>query len=105
VHHFVEKQLVVRIGELGDKLHSGRSRTNKSLPICDSMCARPIDELRKSLAEVCGRSRSRRSSGSAAMPAYTHLQHAEPVLVAHWLLAYVEMFFAGSERLPFAVSG
>ena len=33
------------------------------------------------------------------MPAYTHLQHAEPVLVAHWLLAYVEMFLRDAERL------
>ena len=33
------------------------------------------------------------------MPAYTHLQRAEPVLVAHWLLAYVEMFCAIRERL------
>src|SRR5262249_41418833 len=34
-----------------------------------------------------------------AMPAYTHLQRAEPVLVAHWLLAYVEMFLRDAERL------
>jgi argininosuccinate lyase len=38
-------------------------------------------------------------AGDAAMPAYTHLQRAEPVLVAHWLLAYVEMFLRDSERL------
>ena len=38
-------------------------------------------------------------AGSAAMPAYTHLQHAEPVLVAHWLLAYVEMFLRDADRL------
>jgi argininosuccinate lyase len=40
-----------------------------------------------------------RKAGDAAMPAYTHLQRAEPVLVAHWLLAYVEMFLRDSERL------
>jgi argininosuccinate lyase len=38
-------------------------------------------------------------SGDAAMPAYTHLQRAEPVLVGHWLLAYAEMFLRDSERL------
>ena len=43
--------------------------------------------------------RSRRAGGDAAMPAYTHLQRAEPVLVAHWLLAYVEMFLRDAERL------
>jgi len=59
-----------------------------------------IDELRKELAEVCGTFSDRaEQSGSAAMPAYTHLQHAEPVLVAHWLLAYVEMFLRDADRL------
>src|SRR5438105_7363929 len=38
-------------------------------------------------------------AGDAAMPAYTHLQRAEPVLVAHWLLTYVEMFSRDAERL------
>ena len=38
-------------------------------------------------------------AGSATMPAYTHLQRAEPVLVAHWLLAYVEMFLRDADRL------
>ena len=38
-------------------------------------------------------------AGDAAMPAYTHLQHAEPVLVGHWLLAYVEMFLRDADRL------
>jgi argininosuccinate lyase len=59
-----------------------------------------IDELRKDLAEVCTAFADRaEQAGSAAMPAYTHLQHAEPVLVAHWLLAYVEMFLRDAERL------
>ena len=39
------------------------------------------------------------TAGAAAMPGFTHLQPAEPVLVAHWLLAYVEMFLRDSERL------
>ena len=59
-----------------------------------------IDELRKELAEVCAAFTDRaEQAGSAAMPAYTHLQHAEPVLVAHWLLAYVEMFLRDADRL------
>ena len=37
---------------------------------------------------------AREQAGNAAMPAYTHLQPAEPVLVSHWLLAYIEMFLA-----------
>ena len=39
------------------------------------------------------------NAGDAALPAYTHLQRAEPVLLAHWLLAYVEMFLRDADRL------
>ncbi len=100
VHHFVEKQLVARIGEVGYKLHSGRSRNEQIATDLRLYVRAAIDELRKELAEVCGAFADRADqAGSAAMPAYTHLQHAEPVLVAHWLLAYVEMFLRDAERL------
>jgi argininosuccinate lyase len=100
VHHFVEKQLVARIGEVGYKLHSGRSRNEQIATDLRLYVRAAIDELRKHLAEVCGAFTDRaEQAGSATMPAYTHLQHAEPVLVAHWLLAYVEMFFRDVGRL------
>jgi argininosuccinate lyase len=100
VHHFVEKQLAARIGDLGYKLHSGRSR-NEQIATDLRLCVRAaIDELRSQLAGLCGAFSDRADqAGSAAMPAYTHLQHAEPVLVAHWLLAYVEMFLRDADRL------
>ncbi len=100
VHHFVEKQLVARIGEVGYKLHSGRSRNEQIATDLRLYVRAAIDELRKELAEVCGAFTDRaEQAGNAAMPAYTHLQHAEPVLVAHWLLAYVEMFLRDADRL------
>ena len=100
VHHFVEKQLVARIGEVGYKLHSGRSRNEQIATDLRLYVRAAIDELRKELAEVCGVFTDRaEQAGGEAMPAYTHLQHAEPVLVAHWLLAYVEMFLRDAERL------
>jgi argininosuccinate lyase len=100
VHHFVEKQLVARIGEVGYKLHSGRSRNEQIATDLRLYVRAAIDELRKELAEVCASFTDRaEQAGSAAMPAYTHLQHAEPVLVAHWLLAYVEMFLRDADRL------
>ncbi|MFZ0319751.1 MAG: argininosuccinate lyase [Candidatus Sulfotelmatobacter sp.] len=100
VHHFVEKQLVARIGELGYKLHSGRSRNEQIATDLRLYVRAAIDELRSQLAGVCGTFSDRADqAGSAVMPAYTHLQHAEPVLVAHWLLAYVEMFLRDAERL------
>jgi argininosuccinate lyase len=100
VHHFVEKQLVSRIGEVGYKLHSGRSRNEQIATDLRLHVRATIDELRKELAEVCAAFADRaEQAGGAAMPAYTHLQHAEPMLVAHWLLAYVEMFLRDADRL------
>src|SRR5580658_1671655 len=100
VHHFVEKQLVAKIGEVGYKLHSGRSRNEQIATDLRLYVRAAIDELRKELAEVCTAFTDRAEQpGSAAMPAYTHLQHAEPVLAEHWLLAYVEMFLRDADRL------
>jgi argininosuccinate lyase len=100
VHHYVEKQLVARIGQVGYKLHSGRSRNEQIATDLRLYVRAVIDELRKELAEVCVAFTDRaEQAGSAAMPAYTHLQHAEPVLVAHWLLAYVEMLLRDADRL------
>jgi len=100
VHHFVEKQLVSRIGEVGYKLHSGRSRNEQIATDLRLHVRAAIDELRGELADVCGIFADRaEQAGSASMPAYTHLQRAEPVLVAHWLLAYVEMFLRDADRL------
>ena len=100
VHHFVEKQLVVLIGETGYKLHSGRSRNEQIATDLRLYVRAAIDQLRLELAELCGVVAERaEQSGNAAMPAYTHLQRAEPVLVAHWLLAYVVMFLRDVGRL------
>ncbi len=100
VHHFVEKQLVARIGEVGYKLHSGRSRNEQIATDLRLYVRAAIDELRSQVADVCGAFTDRaEQAGSTAMPAYTHLQRAEPVLVAHWLLAYVEMFLRDAGRL------
>jgi argininosuccinate lyase len=100
VHHFVELELTKEIGTLALKLHTGRSRneqiaTDMRLFVRDSIdttlygIEQWIDSL-ISLAE---------SAGSAVMPSYTHLQRAEPVLIAHWLLAYVSMAERDYSRL------
>jgi argininosuccinate lyase len=100
VHHFVEKQLVRLIGDIGYKLHSGRSR-NEQIATDLRLCVRTaIDQVRVDLAAWCSAFLDRaEQAGNAAMPAYTHLQRAEPVLVSHWLLAYIEMFLRDAERL------
>jgi argininosuccinate lyase len=100
VHHFVEKQLVTLIGDLGYKLHSGRSRNEQIATDLRLYVRASIDRLRLDLAEFCGVLVDRaEQAADAAMPAYTHLQKAEPVLVGHWLLAYVEMFLRDADRL------
>jgi len=100
VHHFVEKQLVSLIGETGYKLHSGRSRNEQIATDLRLYVRASSDDLTRMLADwldalvTCAE-----QAGDAAMPAYTHLQRAEPVLLAHWQLAYVQMFLRDGERL------
>jgi argininosuccinate lyase len=100
VHHFVEKQLAALIGETGYKLHSGRSRNEQIATDLRLYVRAAIDQLRQELGDLCGIFVGRAEQAKdAAMPAYTHLQRAEPVLVGHWLLAYVEMFLRDADRL------
>jgi argininosuccinate lyase len=100
IHHFLEKQLVARIGDTGYKLHSGRSRNEQIATDLRLYVRLAIDRLRIDLIQCSEALLDRADEArNAAMPAYTHLQRAEPVLVAHWLLAYVEMFRRDLERL------
>src|SRR5580700_11682816 len=100
VHHFVEKQLAALIGDTGYKLHTGRSRNEQIATDLRLFVRQSIDTLQNLIADWIEATLARAEvAGSAAMPAYTHLQPAEPVLVAHWLLAYAEMFFRDATRL------
>ena len=100
VHHFVESRLVEIAGEVGLKLHTGRSRNEQIATDLRLYVRDHVDDLRGSLSDLIGVLLERaEQAGDAAMPSYTHLQRAEPVLVAHWLLAYTEMFFRDMDRL------
>jgi argininosuccinate lyase len=100
VHHFVERQLASLIGDTGYKLHTGRSRNEQIATDLRLFVRHSIDTLQNQLADWIESFLIRaEKAGTAAMPAYTHLQPAEPVLVAHWLLAYAEMFFRDASRL------
>ncbi len=100
VHHFVEKKLAALIGQTGYKLHAGRSRNEQIATDLRLFVRASIDDLQNLLADWIEAIVARaESSGAAAMPGFTHLQPAEPVLVAHWLLAYAEMFLRDSDRL------
>ena len=100
IHHFVELELTKEIGALALKLHTGRSRneqiaTDMRLFVRDAIDAtltgltRWLDAL-LTLAEA---------HKTEVMPGYTHLQRAEPVLIAHWLLAYASMLERDHSRL------
>src|SRR5271169_1802897 len=92
VHHFVEKQLAALIGATGYKLHTGRSRNEQIATDLRIFVRQSIDDIQNSMADCMEAVLARAEvAGGDAMPAYTHLQPAEPVLVAHWLLTYVEM--------------
>jgi argininosuccinate lyase len=100
IHHFVELELTREIGTLALKLHTGRSRneqiaTDMRLFVRDSIDA-TLYGLEQWLSALIFLAEE---AGRAVMPSYTHLQRAEPVLVAHWLLAYVSMMERDYSRL------
>jgi argininosuccinate lyase len=92
IHMAVERRLTELIGPLGGKLHTGRSR-NDQVSLDIRLYLR--DELSRIVSDLEDFQRVLVAKGKAnltvAMPGYTHLQHAQPVLFAHHLLAYVEM--------------
>jgi argininosuccinate lyase len=100
VHHFVELELTEQIGELALKLHTGRSR-NEQIATDLRLYVRKQAANTQQLLRIWALALIEQAeiAGDAIMPAYTHLQRAEPVLVAHWLLAYVSMIERDISRL------
>ena len=100
IHSFVESRLVELIGDTGLKLHTGRSRNDQVATDLRLWLREAIDVLtarlrstQKGLLELAEGHRA------TALPGYTHLQRAQPILFAHWCLAYFEMFARDRERL------
>ena len=100
IHHFVELKLVERVGDLALKLHTGRSRNEQVATDLRLYVRAQIELVVSGLAAWAGALVGQgRDAGDSVMPSYTHLQRAEPVLIAHWLLAYVEMALRDADRL------
>src|SRR5678809_1104738 len=100
VHSFVEARLIDSIGDAGRKLHTGRSRNDQVATDFRIWLRQAIDVLR----EVLHGTRSALldfadANREVVIPGYTHLQRAQPVLLAHWALAYFEMLDRDRERL------
>ena len=100
IHHFVELSLVERIGSLGLKLHTGRSRNEQIATDLRLYVRKQIGlTLDALIVWISALVEKAEAAGDAVMPSYTHMQRAEPVLVAHWLLAYTEMILRDAGRL------
>jgi len=100
IHHFVELKLAERIGSLGLKLHTGRSRNEQIATDLRLYVRRQIGLTVEALSAWANALVEKaRAAGDDVMPSYTHMQRAEPVLVAHWLLAHVEMILRDAARL------
>jgi len=100
IHHFVELKLVERVGSLGLKLHTGRSRNEQIATDLRLYVRGEIEAVVEGLAAWAGALiEQAHKANDAVMPSYTHLQRAEPVLTAHWLLAYVAMVLRDVSRL------
>jgi len=100
VHSFVESKLVVLTGDLGRKLHTGRSRNDQVATDFRLWLRQSIDSLASQLQETQSALLGFAESNlEVVIPGYTHLQRAQPVLLAHWCLAYFEMFARDHARL------
>src|SRR5713226_8227790 len=99
VHSFVEARLVEMIGDAGRKLHTGRSRNDQVATDLRLWLRDEIDRLASAMRDaqvaLLDLAETRRD---AVIPGYTHLQRAQPVLFAHWCLAYFEMLARDRER-------
>ena len=100
VHMNIEKALTERIGPAGAKLHTARSR-NDQVNLDFRLYLRDECDALDRLLQAAQRAFVRRARHylGVVMPGYTHLQRAQPVLLSHHLLAYVEMFGRDRERL------
>ncbi len=104
IHMFVEAELTKRIGEVGKRLHTARSR-NDQVALDLRMYLRDENQLVKKvllqLIEVIANKAKKYSD--VIMPGYTHLQRAQPILFSHHLLAYAQMFKRDYSRLQDAL--
>ena len=105
VHAFVERQLINRVGDLGKRLHTGRSRNEQVSLDFRLYVRRRIPILQRQLASVIAALiRKAESSGDTVMPSYTHLRRAMPVLVAHFFLAHVAALRRDYDRFAWAAA-
>ncbi len=100
IHMHIENALITRIGDVGRRLHTGRSRNDQVSTDLKLYTRDAIDEIDQLLAEVQRAFLDRcTTDADVLMPGYTHLQRAQPVMAAHYWLAYIEKFQRDRDRL------
>ncbi len=103
VHSAIEAELTRRCGEPARKLHTGRSRNDQVSTLLRlrvmRLCEEAVDGIRELERALVMQARA---AGAQAVAAYTHLQPAQPVLLAHWWLAHVAAFERDEERFKSA---
>jgi argininosuccinate lyase len=99
IHMHIEQALIEAAGDEGARLHTGRSRNDQVALDVRLYLRDRIEEIIQALTDLQRAFVNLASdSGEAILPGFTHLQHAQPVLFAHHLLAYVEMFERDKKR-------
>lgn len=100
IHSWVESKLIDKVGNLGKKLHTGRSRNDQVALDIKMWCKQRVIELEESVRNLQRHLvQTAENTQDAVMPGYTHLQRAQPITFAHWCMAYVEMFERDYSRL------
>ena len=100
IHSFVESELVSRIGDAGRRLHTGRSRNDQVALDMRMYVMEDIDAVKTLIAELIeALLKTAKKHMETVMPGYTHMQKAQPVTLAHHLMAYFQMFKRDHLRL------
>jgi argininosuccinate lyase len=105
VHHFAESALMEKLGPLGAKLHTGRSR-NEMVATEFRMYVKDASiEIQQAITVLASATAGQAEKNMGVpMPGTTHMQHAQPLLLSHWLLAHGEAFIRDGERLKSAAA-
>ncbi|MBJ2109891.1 argininosuccinate lyase [Proteus terrae] len=104
IHSWVESKLIAKVGDLGKKLHTGRSRNDQVATDLKLWCKEEVIYLRQAIVDLQkALVITAEQNQNAVMPGYTHLQRAQPVTFAHWCLAYNEMLARDESRLADAL--
>lgn len=100
IHMFIETELTARLGDIGKKLHTARSRNDQVALDLKLYLRNQIAEIQdKIISLVEALCEKAEENLETVMPGYTHMQRAQPITFAHHLMAYTEMFLRDNERL------